>query len=351
MSAEQLFGHGEVLAGLWRSAAAERLPHALLFRGREGIGKFLAMRRLAYGLLCAEGPAEACGRCGPCKRAVSGNHPDLFVVDAVSEGEETMGVAFIADREGRGSGPKRVSIESFLRLVAHEGGWRVVLLRGAERMNEAAQNAFLKTLEEPVSRTLIVLETHAPSALLATVRSRLVDVELAPLTLEDTRAVLGDAGVEGDEALELACWSQGAPGVALALRARAAPEIRVAIAGLLGAAGGAAEVAEELWALDGDFPGKTPAAKNRERARTILDVGLALLLDAERAVAGVAPDGLAHEAFVQALTAVPAPARERCMEEWLAARQDVELNLSPETLVERALFAAASLCSAMATRR
>src|SRR5690349_5590888 len=65
-----LRGHTEIVAGLWRAAAANRLPHALLFQGREGLGKFRAARALAQGLLCASGPRETgpCGTCGACKR-------------------------------------------------------------------------------------------------------------------------------------------------------------------------------------------------------------------------------------------------------------------------------------------
>ena len=81
-------GHAQTVEGLWRAAARGRLAHALLFEGQEGVGKFVAMRWFAAGLMCQGGPGAPCGRCGPCKRLSSGgessNHPDLLVLDPVS---------------------------------------------------------------------------------------------------------------------------------------------------------------------------------------------------------------------------------------------------------------------------
>ena len=87
--------HGDVLLGLWKSAADGRLPHALLFSGPSGVGKFLSAGWFAAGLLCARGPGEPCLTCGPCKRVRSGSHPDLFVVDAAASGQDQLTIAFI----------------------------------------------------------------------------------------------------------------------------------------------------------------------------------------------------------------------------------------------------------------
>ena len=85
VEAPLLGAHEEVLEGLWRAAGAGRLPHALLFEGPQGIGKFAAARRLAQGLFCRGGPARPCGRCDTCKKAASDNHLDLFVLDVAHE--------------------------------------------------------------------------------------------------------------------------------------------------------------------------------------------------------------------------------------------------------------------------
>lgn len=345
MSSE-LVGHGRTLAGLWRAARDGRLAHALLFRGPAGIGKFRALRELALGLLCADGPGPPCRACGACKLALSGNHPDLLVVDVAAEGDEVLRVGRIVRREdARSTAP---SIEEFLSLQAYEGGWRVVLVREAERMNESAQNAFLKTLEEPGRKALLALETAHPARLLATVRSRLVAVELAPLEPLAARAVLEAKGLERSVAEELARASRGAPGRALELGAQRAPEIRAQLVRLLLGERTAYATLAALTALEGEYPGGTPVARERGRARAVLDVGIELLGDLARLAAGADPARLAHGAELDAARAAGLRPRfggpERsCLEEWLAARQDLEVNLAGETLLDRALHALADL--------
>jgi hypothetical protein len=333
-------GHGALLEGLWRAAASGRLPHALLLRGPEGVGKFLAARWLAAGLLCQEGPEWPCGACGPCKRVASDNHPDLFVVDAVASGERAITIPFVAPREGPAtSGYSGPAIGDFLTLCAMEGGWRVVIVRELERMNVVAQNAFLKTLEEPGRDVLLVLECSRPAALLDTIKSRVVPLALDRLSTADAAQVLEEVGVE-DAAL-LARWSQGAPGVAQRLAARNALLLREIVLGVARGERNPVEAAAAIWEVEGDYPGKTPSAKRLLRAQTLLDVGLEVWLDLERSAAGADAAELPHGDCLEGLWGLPVPLRERRLEAWLQARQDIALNLSPEALVDRALAAAA----------
>ena len=335
-------GHGAVLEGLWRAAASGRLPHALLLRGAEGVGKYLAARWLAAGLLCAEGPDWPCGVCGPCKRVASDNHADVFVVDAVAAGESAITVPFVTPRDApASSGYSGRTILEFLSLRAMEGGWRVVIVRELERMNHAAQNAFLKMLEEPGRDTLLLLECSRPASLLDTVKSRVVPIAFERLADADAAAVLTASGIDGREAEALARWSAGSPGVALRLAARGATQLREILLGVARGETHPARASAAVWEVEGDYPGKTAPAQRRLRAETFLDVGLELWLDLERRLAGAAPDSLPHGDLLQGLPPSPAPARERRLEAWLTARQDVGLNLSPEALIDRALAAAA----------
>ena len=335
MSSE-LLGHGALLEGLFRAAAARRLAHALLFHGPEGVGKFLAARTLAAGLLCERGPAPACGACAACRWVAAGSHADLFVLDALEEGEEQILVERV--RAG-GASEQGTTLGDFLALRPREGGWRVVLVRDAQRLNNAAQNSLLKTLEEPGERVLIVLETARLDLLLSTTLSRCVRVAFGPLAPADARAVLARSGLAGGEAEQLVRWAHGSPGHALRLRREnAARQLEIACAVARGELATGAAL-EELLELEGEFAGKTDAALLRARARSFLDLVLGLLHDAERVAAGLDAAGLAHGARAGELAAGPAARRERRLAEVLGARQDVERNLAGEALLERALLA------------
>ncbi len=335
-----IHGHGEVVTGLWRAAAADRLPHALLFNGRGGLGKFRAALALAQGLLCARGPREVgpCQSCGPCKRFLSGGHPDLLVIDPPQEVDAHIRVGYIVRREG--SGEPELSAEQFLSLKPMEGGWRIVIVRGAERMLEQAQNALLKMLEEPGQGVLWILIAERAAELLPTVRSRAVVVRFAALADADCMSVLAEHGLARDQSRLLARWSGGSPGMALALSERGAVDLRAVLVGLLCAQADSFAAAGALEAVDGRFEGKTPTARERERARTVLDLAAALLGDLARLRAGVPPERVAHGDLgtrmgEMALASHP-ELLSLALEGLVRLRADVELNLDPGLILERA---------------
>jgi hypothetical protein len=339
-------GHESWLQGLWRAAAQDRLPHGLLLLGPAGIGKFTALRWFAAGLFCSEGPGTPCLACGPCRRLAAGTHADLWVVDAVASGEDVLTIGFIAQREKAATtGYKGPAVADFLELKAREGGWRIVLVREAERMNEAAQNAFLKTLEEPGQQTLIALETAWPSRLLDTIRSRVVVVETQAPPRADALEVLLQAGIQGVDAVDLLRRSKGSPGAALASAREGGPAM-LELLGQYFAGRPAAEVRRNLWELDGEFDGKTPAAQSRTRASLFLDLGLAVLLDAERLAAGARAEDLAFGDVAASIAPLGEQERRRRLAPWLEARQDVPIHLAPDGLVDRALMGHAPLSPA-----
>jgi DNA polymerase III subunit delta' len=355
-------GHGAVLAGLWRAARAGRLAHALCFAGPDGVGKHLAAEWFAFGLFCERGPVATgapgasipsgpCGLCGPCKRLKAGSHPDVFVLDPESEDEESIKIERVAARTG-GDGP---SIEEFLSLRAMEGGWRVVIVREAHLMVEAAQNALLKTLEEPGESTLLVLGTAHPEDLLPTVQSRCVRVSFARVALPDVERLLAARGLAPDESRALARWSGGvagsggAPGRALSLHARGAAAMRDLLRGVLAGEVEPLDAARAIADIDlegGGFPGKTPLARSRARARTCLDLSIAVLQDAVRLRSGLDPAGLAHGDLAQFAGGAAGPSERSLLsslERALVARQDVDRNLAPDAALERAWIALGDL--------
>lgn len=335
MRFEEPVGHASALDGLWRAARAGRLAHAVSFVGRAGIGKFLAAERLAFGLLCARGLGAACGSCGPCKRLKSGSHPDVFVLDAQAAGEETLLVSQIAPRPE----DARPSVVEFLALRAMEGGYRIVLVREAERMNTSAQNALLKTLEEPGHAVLIVLETARPELLLPTVHSRCLRLDFGAPPFEEACAVLAAHGLSREDATDFARWCDRAPGEALALWSRGGRPMREIIERRLAGTIDAFAAALELAEIEGRFPGRTPGMVARARARTFLDLALAVLADGVRARTGADPARLAHGDLVPRMAQLSDRGIRWRLEQCLRARQDVDLNLAPEAIVERALWA------------
>lgn len=337
-----ILGHGAVVAGLWRAASQQRLPHTLLFQGARGIGKFRAARALAQGLLCERGIPDAagpCGTCGSCKRFLAGGHPDFFTVEPDLELSEELTIDRIVRREGKHPSPA----DEFVALRPMEGGWRVLVIREAERLNEEAQNALLKMLEEPGRSVLWILESSRPGSLLPTVKSRCVAVRFEPLAPPDAERVLARQGLPADAAALCARWSNGSPGVAKELFERGAIELRALVAAALTNRAKPLDAARAAWLVEGEFEGKTPSARARARARTVLDLALAMLRDVARLAAGIAADTLPHGDLAQSASELPSLASRALhawqFEELCTARADIDLNLDAEAALERAFAA------------
>ena len=158
----------------------EKLPHALLLYGRQGIGKVVFARAIAQSLLC-ESPHQsvACGACAACGWFTHGNHPDFRELMPEALGVDEADAETIADPDAKEKKKsKEIKVEQirdiadFMTLSTHRDGYRVLLIHPAETLNANAANSLLKTLEEPPPRTLILLVTDQIGRLLATIKSR-----------------------------------------------------------------------------------------------------------------------------------------------------------------------------------
>ncbi len=152
---------------LWKRLAPP-LPHALLLKGRSGIGKLGFADYLAQSLLC-ESPLQdgkACNACVSCSWFVNACHPDFRRIEPESDlAESGRKVKQITIDQVR-------SLAGFMNLSTHRNGYRIVLIHPAEAMNIHAANALLKTLEEPSGKSLFLLVSHKPHQLLPTILSR-----------------------------------------------------------------------------------------------------------------------------------------------------------------------------------
>lgn len=348
-------GHAALVRDLWRAAAAGRLGHALLFEGPPGIGKFVAARWFAQGLLCQRGPLsgggadDPCGVCPGCKKLASGgymgNHPDCLVIDRAAElaegadGGPGLSVAHVAARAGDDAAP-HPPLEEFLNLKPSEGPLRLVLLREAERLTEAAQNALLKTLEEPALGTFLVLEAARPQELLSTLRSRMLRVRFEPLGAQDfaawarTRPELG-----GDLPASAFQLSGGAPGALLAYLARGGP---AQVELWLEALAGGRRSTQAFLGAEGDTEASTELGRRRERVALSLEVLAGLLRDVWLlGLGGDVEPALVHRerrAQLEPLARSWSPARASgLLLATGALLGDLQANLDPEATLERAL--------------
>ncbi len=191
-----LVGHENVIGLLERTAEEGRPPHAYLFTGRDGVGKKMAALRFACMLNCPTPGTDRQGTCPTCRKISQGKHPDVYV-----ENPERGMIRIERIRE---------SVRGFFRYAPVEGRYRMAIVDDAHLMNHAAQNALLKTLEEPPPACIIVLVTAKPFLLLSTVRSRCRRVRFGPLPPESMAHLLEEQmGLSYNEALTLAAMSGG----------------------------------------------------------------------------------------------------------------------------------------------
>jgi DNA polymerase-3 subunit delta' len=201
----EVIGQDRAVSRLRRAWIAGRLPQAYTFVGPEGVGKRTTALALAQAVNClrpAGGEApDACGACPACRKIAAGNHPDVALV---APAEKTV-IDIDQIREVATRATRR----------AYEGAVKVWILDPADRMQDPAANAFLKTLEEPAGATLFVLIATSPSALLPTVRSRCQEVRFDALGPEALEAILRRHGVPADRGRVLARLANGSAARAL----------------------------------------------------------------------------------------------------------------------------------------
>jgi DNA polymerase III subunit delta' len=175
--------------------AAGEVAHAWLFLGPAGSGKRPAAVAMAAALNCPREPSVGCGICPTCSRVLRSRHPDVHHI--VPEGPLI---------------PVDVVRELVVPEAARspfEGVYKVFVIEEADRMNEPAQNALLKTLEEPQPDTIFVLISEHEEEVLETVRSRCRIVRMEPLPEQRVVEILTSEGAEGAEALVAARISDG----------------------------------------------------------------------------------------------------------------------------------------------
>jgi DNA polymerase-3 subunit delta' len=294
-------GHQPQKTLLARAITRGTPPPALLFAGPAGVGKFGLARAVAAVLNCqspvaADGLAiDACGACRSCDRIARGVHVDVFRV----EPDERQSIKIDVVREVLA----RTGFRPF------EGRRRVVLIRDAEALEVPAQNALLKSLEEPPPATVFILTTAVPTLLLPTVLSRCVRLRFARLSEHDVAAVLErDFEHSAADARAAAALAGGSIERALALSSSDVEVLRQTALTLLGKAGAPAAARLQAASL---VAGKD---RPRDEVALVLRIAASLVRDVELLNAGGDARTLAnpgHAASLEPLRARYAGARAR----------------------------------------
>jgi DNA polymerase-3 subunit delta' len=203
MAFGELYGHEKAIAILKNAMANNRIAHAYLFYGMEGIGKRTVASLFARALNC-EGDSPPCNACASCRKAQHQNHPDIITITA-----EGQFIKIGAVKE----------LQEQMKFRPREGRRRVFIVPEADRMNAAAANALLKTLEEPTAGNILLLTTSRPHALPVTILSRCQHLRFTPLPREEVDRYLREKeSLDGEAAAVLAASSGGSIGRALAMK-------------------------------------------------------------------------------------------------------------------------------------
>ena len=205
MSFLEIYGHERQIAILKKAIAQKRVGHAYLFSGINGTGKRTLAGEFAKALNCerADTLHDACEKCSSCLKARHASHADIISIAA-----EGQFIRINAIRE----------IQERMKFKPLEGGWRAVIIDDADKMNDHAANALLKTLEEPSAANILILVSSRPYSLPATIISRCRHMRFNPLPAIAVSRFLGEQrGMDRQKASLLAGLSGGSIGKALEL--------------------------------------------------------------------------------------------------------------------------------------
>jgi DNA polymerase-3 subunit delta' len=216
-----LYGHDAAVAAFRESLDSDRLHHAWLLSGPEGVGKALFAQKAALRVLAGgQGNVDADGLDVPdshpaAKLAAAGSHPDLMRLERLPKETSSTGelARSITVEQVRG-------LHRLFSTTASLSPWRAVIIDSIDDLERPAANALLKNLEEPPPHSLFLLVSHAPQRLLPTIRSRCRQLRLSCLDADAMMSALRQAAPDADEReiTELARAGQGSPGRALAFR-------------------------------------------------------------------------------------------------------------------------------------
>jgi len=198
-----LIGHSKQWKFLKNNFESDQLSHAYLFAGENQLGKKAFAKEFIKLINCPSAQAglaktdKPCQKCQNCQMIEKGNFPDLLMIEN-AEGELKI--------------EKIRAAQNFLSYKSYYGSFKAVIINDAEKMNQEAQNCFLKTLEEPKGKTIIILISSRPEALLSTIASRCQTIKFFLIDSKTIKNYLEKQGAGSAKAEMLSFVSEGKPG-------------------------------------------------------------------------------------------------------------------------------------------
>lgn len=200
-----VLGHEQAVNSLQNAIMLGKVSHAYIINGEDGAGKKTLAEAFAMTLQCEKGTKDACLSCHSCKQAMTRNQPDIIYLKP--EKENLISVSDI-----------RQQVNADVAIKPYSSRYKIYIINHAERMNEAAQNAILKTIEEPPEYVVILLLTTNAQMLLPTIRSRCITIEVRPVSDAIVKNYLMETlSVPEDEAAICTAFAQGNVGKAARL--------------------------------------------------------------------------------------------------------------------------------------
>ncbi len=172
-----IIGHSDIVSHMQNAIKTDKISHAYIIGGEKGSGKRLIATIFAMALQCREHGTDPCGQCPSCHKALSGNHPDIIYV--THEKASSVGIDDI-----------RTQLIDDIDIRPYESPYKIYIVDEASKMTPQAQNALLKTIEEPPAYAVILLLADNPEILLPTIKSRCVTLTLKPVSDEEMKQYL-----------------------------------------------------------------------------------------------------------------------------------------------------------------
>ncbi len=200
-----IVGHKSVINHLQDAIEAKKISHAYIFEGEKGSGKKELADAFSLALQCEKQEKDSCGVCHSCLQAKSHNHPDIVWVD--HEKENIISVDEV-----------RKKINNDIVIKPYSGPYKIYIIDEAEKLNEQAQNALLKTIEEPPEYAVILLLTTNIGAFLPTIVSRCITLHLKPVEYKEVeKYILEHTDADAEKVKFLVKYSMGNIGKAMRL--------------------------------------------------------------------------------------------------------------------------------------